>query len=185
VYVALNEKSPGAQELAKWEQHRTQFTPGNLKPGNPYEKREYPKMLYRAQHGPGGKWLTSMPAPPRYGYPNDDEWARAVQEAQRFTESCQCVVNSPEEERTKLDSGEGWRPSAPEAMEHRKALDSAIGEAAAERNWRDLNVSEKARAESAKAEEDHFGHLGEIPEKPLPPRRRKVTRKRKAGAKVA
>ena len=65
------------------------------------------------------------------------------------------------------------QPDDTEAQEHADALQKAIGDAAAERNWQDRNMGERAKAESAKVEEEHFGHLGEIPAKPLPPKRRK------------
>jgi hypothetical protein len=63
--------------------------------------------------------------------------------------------------------------STTEAMEWVENLDKMVATAAAERNFQDRNMSEKAREESKQAEDDNFGHLAVIPEKP----KRKYTRK--------
>lgn len=45
--IAVNASSPYAQEMRKWEAHHSVFGP----PGRPYEKREFPKMLYKGVQG--------------------------------------------------------------------------------------------------------------------------------------
>src|SRR5439155_19426109 len=106
-----------------------------------------------------------------FGFWDQNEWDRACQAARHFSTSCQRIVKDEREH--DLARSDGWRDTPTEAMEHADALQKAIGEAAAERNWQDRNMGEKAKAESANVEEEHFGHLGEIPAKPLPPKRRK------------
>lgn len=164
--ILINPESESAKELARWEQHQSQYTIGGLKPGNPYVYREFPKMMYLARQIPGnGKWATSQEAPAFFGFRDQNEWDRACQQAMQFTTSCQRTVNDDRErERAR---NEGWRDTPQEAVEFREALDKAIGDAAAERNYRDKSMSEKALAESAAAEAEHFGHLPEIPEKPV------------------
>lgn len=170
--VLFNPNSEFAKEMAKWEQFPSQWTAGGLQPGNPPRGvRPYPRMLYCAHRNPSGQWAVSMDPPSRFGFRDENEWDRACQDAQRFTESCQKIVPNEEEHRKARESGEGWRDHPKEAMEFREALEKAIGDAAAERNWRDRNMGEKAKAESAAAEAEHFGHLPEIPEQPVVKRR--------------
>jgi len=171
--ILYNPNSAYAKEMAKWEQFPSEWTIGGLKPGNPPTRRPYPRMLYKASQTSSGKWATSLAPPSRFGFRDENEWDRACQEAHRFNESNQKIVANEAEHRKAEESGEGWRDSQKEAMEFREALESAIGRAAAERNWQDRNMGEKAKAESAAAEAEHFGHLPEIKEKPRRGRPRK------------
>jgi hypothetical protein len=152
------------KELAKWEQFPTKFVAEGLQPGNPYHKREYPKMLYKAHRTRTGKWAVADSAPAQFGFVDMNEWDRACQAAVAFTASCQKEVNSPEEQ--KALEAEGWRETQAGAMEYVEALDKAIGQAAAEANFRDRSMSEKALAEKAAFEAENFGHQPEIPEAP-------------------
>lgn len=52
--VMVAPETDHAKELAKWEQHHSQFTIGTA-PGRPYVFREYPKMLYRGAVNANGK----------------------------------------------------------------------------------------------------------------------------------
>lgn len=178
--ILYNPNSEFAKEMAKWEQFPSEWTAGGLKPGNPYVFRAYPKMLYCARRTPSGQWAVALGPPSRFGFHDENEWDRACQEAQRFTESCQKTVANEAEHKKALESGEGWRDDPKAAMEFREALEKAVGDAAAERNWRDRNMGEKAKAESAAAEAEHFGHLPEIPEQPV--KRRGRPRKNPAAA---
>jgi hypothetical protein len=168
--ILHNPESPYVKEMAKWEQFPSEYTLGGLKPGNPYTFRPYPKMLYMARQTRSGKWAVSDELPSRFGFPDDQSWDRACQEVAKFNESCYRVVNDEAEDKRAHE--EGWRDNPKMAMEWRESLEKAIGDAAAERNFRDRNMGEKAKAEAAKAEAEHFGHLAEIPEKP---RRRKAS----------
>lgn len=165
--------------MAKWEMIPSEWTAGGLKPGNPYRKgneygkpgAEYPKMLYQAKQLPNGKWATAMIPPPFIGFRDQNEWDRAVQAALLFTSSCYRIVDNEAQHARARD--EGWRDGPDEAMQFRDALEKAVGEAAAERNYRDKNMSPAAKAEVAQAESEHFGHLADIPVKRGPGRPRK------------
>jgi hypothetical protein len=167
-----NPDSDETKERAQFEQFPgTEWCPAPLRPGNPYHFRQYPRMLYCARQIPpgfpgAGKWAISMDPPQNFGFRTPEDWERARQAAMRFTESCQCVVNDEREHGRKRESGEGWCDSMPDAMEWRKKLEDQIGVAAAERNYTDRRMSDKAKEESAAAEAEHFGHLPVIPEKP-------------------
>lgn len=172
--VLINPESEETKERAKWEMFHSQWTPGGLQPGNPYRKgnvygkagAEYPKMLYKAQRIPGnGKWATSMDVPEYFGFRTDDEWRRACERAERFTASCQLTVNTEAEHARARE--EGYRDTPKEAVDFQHALEKEMGDAAANRNWHERNMSEKALAERDAAEAEHFGHLPEIPEKPI------------------
>ena len=163
--IISNPQSPYLQEMAKWEMRPSEWTLGGLKPGRPDVYQAYPKMLYMARQTPSGKWQTHLEAPAQFGFHDMNEWDRACQAAAKFTESCQRTVQDESEHKRARE--EGWRDHPTEAMEFRNALESAVGKAAAERNWQDRRMSEKAKAESTAAEAEHFGHLGEIPAKPV------------------
>lgn len=152
-----------ATVLASYEQFQ-QDVPHGLKPGNPYEYREYPLMMYRASKMPNGQYACGMDFPFNFGFRDDKEYERAVEQALAFTKSCQREVKN-EHERSTARS-QGWRDSAPEALEYQESLRKLVGDEAAAANFRDKNMSEKALAEKAKLEAATFGHLAEIPEQP-------------------
>jgi len=151
-------------ELAKWEQHDTRYVARDkgLAPGNPYAFRPYPKMLYKAHRLSNGKWSTTMPVPASYEFQRDQDWDRACQSAEAFGRQCQTIVNSEDEHR-KLEA-EGWRETQHGALEFQESLQKAVSDAAAEANYRDRNMSEKALAEKAEFEADNFGHQPVVPE---------------------
>ncbi len=153
------------KELARWEQHHTEFTPKGTKPGNPWEKREFPMMVFRAQQHPqSGKWCTAMVPPASIvGFRSMDEWHAACQYAAEWTKSCQKVVRDERELKAAMESGEGWRPTQEEAMAWRQALEDQVERAAAERHHSDSKMSDKARAEATAFEAENFGHQGEVP----------------------
>ena len=167
-----NPESEFVKEMAKWEQRPSEYTVGGLRPGRPFTGEIYPRMMYMAHQGSNGKWAVSGEQPSRFLFPDDNSWDRACQEAIRFSESCQRIVYDESEYRKARD--DGWRDNPTEAMEFRDSLEKAISTAAAERNYRDRNMSENAKAEVAAAEAEHFGHLPEIPEKPKRGRPRKA-----------
>ena len=170
--ILHNPQSNFTKEMAAWEQRPSEYTIGGLKPGRPFKFEAFPRMMYLAHQTNNGKWMVSMEQPSRFGFPDDNSWDRACQEALRFNEGCQRVVNDEAEYKRAKD--EGWRETPKDAMEFREALEKAIGDAAAERNYRDRNMGEKAKEEVAAAEAEHFGHLAEIPEKPRRGRPRKT-----------
>jgi hypothetical protein len=164
--ILINPGSVSAIEEAKHEQHQTLKTLGGLKPGNPYVYRPYPAMLYKADHLPGsGKWATAMAPPRNFGFQSSDDWDRACQEAAQFTKNCQLIVNDATAHKKARE--EGWRDTPDEAMEFRAKLDKIIGDAAAERNWEDRRMTDKAKAESDQIQADTFGHMPEIPAQPI------------------
>ena len=164
--ILRNPESPHTKAMAEWEMYPSEWTIGGLRPGRPYQYRPYPKLLYKAQRIPGnGKWSVAMDEPTFHGFTDSNEWERACQYAQRFTASCQRIVgDEAEHKRAKED---GWRDSPKESLEFCDALDKAVGDAAAERNYRDRNMGAKAKAESKEFEAATFGHQPEIPEKPI------------------
>jgi hypothetical protein len=176
----VNPESEETKEMAKWEQFPSKWTLGSA-PGNPWTMRAYPWMLYKAKQLPNGKWSVAEEPPAYFGYRDAQEWDRACQGAAAFTASCQRTVNS-EAEHQKARA-EGWRDNPTEAMELVEVLNTGLSDAAAERNYQDRNMSEKAKAEVAKVEADHFGHLGEIPEQK--PDRMAAARAAKAARKAA
>ena len=161
-----------APELAKFEQFPSAITAlAGKPPGNPHKFRAYPRCLYQAKRHPkNGKWCLSMDRPERWEYPTTDHWEQAMEQYRRFSESCLRTVASEGEHQAA--EREGWRNSATEALEFREQEQERLGQEAAERNYRDRLMSEPALAESQAAEAEHFGHLPEIPERPVKRHRR-------------
>lgn len=189
--VLVNPESEDVKEQAKWEMFPSKWTVGGLRPGNPHRGAQappddkgswrsadwqYPAMLFKAQRIPGnGKWATSMQTPPFFGFRDENEWTRASEQANYFKTQCQMVVKS-DAERARAHE-DGWRDTPQEAVEYANELDKLIGNEAAERAYRDRNMSEKAQAEVAQAEAAHFPHLASVPEAPI---KRRPRRPRKA-----
>ena len=169
-----------ARLLAKFEQFPSDITVlARQAPGNPHHLlvgKRFPRMLYKAQRSPKtGKFYTGADMPRRDPGEPENEWQARCQETERFAASCQLIVQD-EVEYSRAHE-QGWRDSAQEAMEFVVSRQHDAGQEAAERNFRDRNMSEKALAESEKAEKEHFGHLPEIPEQPIPRTKRKYTRR--------
>lgn len=123
-------------ELRRWN------TPRRLGGMKPDGIDEYPKMLMRARRGPNG-------GPFKVIDPFDEQWSM---------QNCKTVGNRDEEERA-LSSGEGWKLSQAEAIAHQNALETEISNAAAERQWSEKRMGEKARAEAALVDDSTFEHV--------------------------
>lgn len=124
----------------------------------------YPWMLYKAQKI-NGKHLVFKPEPPRESFPTDDQWRRSCEMVAQFNQSQTRTVNNPDEhEKARRD---GWRDNPTEALAFLDGLENDIAKAAAHRAYEDRNLSEKAKAEVAKIDAEHFEHLPEIPEQPI------------------
>ncbi len=170
--IQVDPESNGAKEEAKWEQHFTSKTVGGLRPGNAYVYRPFPKMIYCARQTASGKWSVGETHPSIVGFQDHNNWSRACEAADRFNTTTNKIVNSESELTQALESGEGWRESPEDALAYRASLDREISNAAAERAYDDRRMSEKAQSERKAYEKEHFGHAPEIPEKPLPPKRK-------------
>lgn len=154
--------TPYAKELAKFEQFPSQYTIGT-EPGNPYQFREFPKMLYRARHF-RGKVACGAQVGRSSDYSSPQEYQQVLADAEAFTKDCQVIVNDESEQQKALESGCRFTPQ--EAVDFVLERDKSIATAAAERAYSDTKMSEAAQREAAEAEEQSDGqHLPEIPEK--------------------
>lgn len=161
-----------AKEMAKWEQFPSKY---GSTPGNPYQYRPYPKMLYRAELWQGKPCCMSAPVD-ELDYPNPGELQQVKAAAARFTERCQMIVRDESERAKAMESG--WREHPDEAVAYLRQRQLDQGTAAAERLHADRLMSEKAQAEAAEAARQHFDeqgeHLAAVPEKRRRGRPRKV-----------
>ena len=140
--VVYNPASPYAREMAKWEMGYSPFG----QPGRPREQvgfQEYPAMFYLMKRkDTNGEFVVVN-----------------MQEAADETEA------------RNLES-RGYRQGRPAAIEHVKALEQEIAVASAERNYRDRNMSDKAKAEAARADDASAQHVPDVPVTPIRPRGR-------------
>ncbi|MEK9725817.1 MAG: hypothetical protein VW405_20360 [Rhodospirillaceae bacterium] len=151
-----------AKEMEKFEQFPSKY---GTNPGNPYVYRPFPKMLYRAQLYQGV--MACMAAPPDSGEfkGSPDEYQRACEAAQRFTDKCQRIVHSEAEMARAME--DGWRRTPAEAVAYLEGREKDRATATAERNYADRNMSEPAKREAAAAVAAVGGeHLPELPEQP-------------------
>jgi len=152
------------KEMAKFEQFHSPWTAGTAGPGNPYVKREYPKMLYRAQHYQGKALCMAAPPDP-IEFKDPREFERADESAKRFTEKCQRIVGDEAERSRAME--DGWRENPVEAVECLLARDRAVSTETAHRNHDDRNMGELAKREIAAAVQEAGGeHIPELKRKP-------------------
>jgi len=165
--VILTAASRMGKELAKWEQFPTSYT-GVRGPGNPYQYRMYPKMLYKAHRRQGGVIACMDPEPHPDSFIGVLNPGRAHElacaAAERFTASCQRIVQDQAEESRAHE--DGWRESPEAAIQFVHERDRTISTAAAERAYTDARMSPAAQAEAKEAEKAHDDlHLPAVPEK--------------------
>jgi hypothetical protein len=134
--------------------------PHNYRP----ENHPYPRMLYKAKMGDDG--IVRADAGVTLGreyFASDQAYESAVKRDDAFNNSCRTIVGTEREHQMARDNG--WRDSAEEAIEFCK-FDYTIrqGTAAAERLYRDRNMSEKAKSEAKAADDATPLILPEIPE---------------------
>jgi hypothetical protein len=153
-----------AKEMAQFEQFPSKY---GENPGNPYTYRPFPKMVYKAELYQGMIRCMAQVAPNEFV--NVNEQMRAEEAARQFSEKCQRVVKNDQEYQRALEMG--YRESPTEAVEYLEARQRSIAEAAAERNYADRNMSDKAKveakAEVARAFNEEGSHAAEVPEKPI------------------
>ena len=156
--LAINPHSAYARELKKWDTPKRQ---GGYGPDG-YE--EYDRMLYKARNENGKAEVHRMP-PPRWafqpGINGDKEWDNAILVAEEFTKRCQIIVKNDDEKANMLSRG--WCLTSDEALESFEREQQAIGDAAAEREFRDQGMTEKARREAAAADAATHAHVADIP----------------------
>lgn len=161
--VIVTPNSELGKELRKWEQHHTRFSitaEGNSEPGNPYQYRPYPRMLYKAQLHESGQVRCLTAPPAAYEYLSAAEYERACLMADAFNRRCLTTVESEaDERRAKAD---GWCESAADAVRAAEAHEQAIGRAAAEANFQVQGMSDVARREWHAAHETTDQHVVDV-----------------------
>lgn len=133
--IVHNPGSSHSREMAKWEMGWSPYGP----PGRPREvigHQEYPAAMYRMRRGDiASEFIVASMEEAR------DENHRATLEAA------------------------GYRMGRAAAIEYVKELEQMVAVAAAERNYQDRNMSEKAKAEAEAVELRTIQHVPVIPEK--------------------
>jgi hypothetical protein len=173
--VVINPASEYAKEIRKHEQHPTRFAldeDGNMRPGNPYVFRPYPRMLYKAQRQPNGQPACLMPQPDSFAFEKMDQYERAILQVETFNKACQTIV--PSEEAERVAQGQGWSLTPQAALERYEQEQQAHAQAAAEAAHAAQRMSEKARAELAAADAATHEHVTDVVK----------TRGRKRGARA-
>ena len=161
--IVMTGLSEYEKELARWD------TPRRLGGFRPDGYEPYPMMLSKAIKKDNGQWSVCEMPPPRHAYPpgqtGDVAWDQAVRYAEEWTKQCQLTVRNQDEYDRAIQAG--WVLGQDAAIAKAKAWDKAIADAAAERNYRDRNISDRARAEVDRVEASTHEHVAEIPETPI------------------
>lgn len=132
----------------------------SVPPGNPYVFRRWPAMLYKAFKKDGGA-VMCCDNPMAYRE-EADQLA-----AEQFSRRCQLLVhNESQYDRAKAD---GWRDTPQEAIDEFELQQQRIGDATAERHFRDERMSTKAQEEALRHDRATAAHQPDGP--PVPKKR--------------
>lgn len=150
--VVHNPASAYSREMAKWEMGYSPYGP----PGRPRElvgHQEYPAMFYKVRRSSAPHEVSAGPFVVEHHIEAKDENEARNLESRGYVRG---------------------RAAAEQAIE---AVEQALAVAAAERNFADQHMSEKAKAEAARFEDSTAQHVAEIPTTPIKRRGRprKVT----------
>lgn len=159
--VLYNPHSAYGKEMRKFEQFPSWYTPPGTKPGNPYVYRPYPKAMYKAAKKPNGKIVCMETQPNMADFMTEKEYVMAVREMEVFNQRCFKTVANEDEER--MAKNDGWRNDPNEAIALIHQLDKERGNAAAEREYREQGMSEKAKAEVNAYEQSTHEHVADVP----------------------
>lgn len=162
--VAQPETAMG-RELAKFEQHRTDYTSNAVPPGNPYAFRKFGqsgKMIYKAQYHPTMKRMECMvAAPDPVNYERHNDYQRDDTFVARFNLSCYRIVHTDDELRVAMN--DGWCESPKDALAEYERGRKATADITAERHFTDKRMSPRAQAEAAAADEADGEHVASVP----------------------
>lgn len=168
--MVISPHSEYAKEMKKWNTPKRQ---GGYGPDG-YE--EYPRMLYKARDEGNGKAEVHRMPPARWAFPRgpegDHEWNQACLTTEEFTKRCQTIVHSDDEKANMLSRG--WCLTSDEALAAYEREQQAIGDAAAERLFRDQGMTANAKREAEAVDRATHAHVGDIPAPKKRPRGRPV-----------
>lgn len=147
------------REMARWEQLERDVIAvddlGNaLAPGNKYQKREFPKMIYRAHKKTNGT-IACLDNP--LAYRTEIEQI----DAEAFSRRCQLIVQ--DEAAFKRAIADGWAESPKEALEKYEQQQIAIGDETAARHYRDQSMSQRSQDEALAIDRSVSQHLPDVP----------------------
>jgi hypothetical protein len=164
----ISPESAEGKELLKHEQWPANWNGTRYEPGNPYVFRPFPKMVYRATAKENGKvvCMEAPPEPDRYEKPVD--YDRALRLHDQLMKACTKIV--PDESAYLVAKGQGWCDDPTLALEAYEAQQRALGDAAAERLFRDQRMTRKAQDEAAMADISTHEHVGDVPAPKLKPK---------------
>lgn len=180
--VLISPDSLLGKQLRRWNTPKNQLVDSDAMPGDPlygvFGERApgyqpYPRMLYRALPGKGGKVQSYQGPPDIYFFPTQPEYERACLEVENFNRRCTLIVQDESQERRALT--DGWRHSIQDALDAYEQAQREIGNLAAERAYTDQRMSARAQAEMAAAEAETHEHLPTLKAPKKRPYRRKVT----------
>lgn len=126
----------------------------------PYTFKPYPRALYSPEYPKAKEAFDRAVMIPARG---TDTGARDMEItlAQRALNVCTKTVHT--EEQYAEARGAGWCDSPMAAVAAKEQADRGIAQSAAESNYDDRNIGEKAKAEREAIDDEHDGHLVEIP----------------------
>jgi len=136
--IQWNRASPYAREMAKWEMDSHEYGPPGRPRGSHGGHQPFPAMFYKVKRSATG------------GRVEVEERQEATDDAAARNLYSRGFYNGLAEAAAALDESE--------------QTDAVL---AANRNFNDRNMSDRAKAESQAAEDAHDGHLPSVPETPI------------------
>lgn len=137
-----------------------------------YQFKPYPREMYSPDYPACREELARAQRIPARGVDTADRDA-AVLLAERELRLTVKAVHTDEQEAEAKNLG--WSNTPDEAKAEKERRDRGTARSAAEANYDDRHLGEKARTEREAIDADHDGHLIEVPETAKPGPRRRVT----------
>ena len=162
--IVVTPGSAHQKEMARFEQFpHSKWAFGN--PGNPYQFRRWPAMMYHAERR-NGKIMCMESEPQAFEFQHTQNYVQAVEGAKHFTAKCIKTVGGQEEWARAME--QGWRDSPDDAIKACEERENSVMKDVAHLNYEDRNLSDLAKAEKAAAELANGNvPLAEVERKPV------------------
>lgn len=160
--VLVTPESELGKELWKWDHTERETNPvdPSIRGKRPATFQAFPKMVYRAVKKPNGKVVCMEPLPQPTTFLNQNEYLMAYAQAEALQRECHKIVH--DEDGLRVVQGQGWCESPAAALAQFEKEEQALGNAAAEAAYQAQRMTEQARAEFNRAQDDTMAHVADV-----------------------
>jgi hypothetical protein len=160
--VVVTPESALGKELWRWDHTTRETNPHDpaITGMRPATFQAFPKMIYKAVKTATGKVVCMPPLPQPVGFLSPNEYFQAYAQAEAIQKQCFKLVDS--DEALRVAKGQGWTESPDEAIAQFEREEQALGNAAAEAAFQAQRMSDKARIEFTRAQDDTMHHVADV-----------------------